>query len=219
MRTKLFITCMIVTLLSMITLASCSSEFGEMEMPKEANVTFDDELFNLDCDTTQFNQLNPLIISYKLTPTVISDSCEFYSIRNDTKTLARGKDKDEDEDEVKDKYRVPLKYTLNNGVYHVNFKVKNITVKYESKYHDVFPSEENSITLEIEVNKDATNTIKILSTKILSTNLSGTAPFKAIKIMVKIDSDEGGTNHTYMIGFIATLESNYAVIEDFSYAI
>lgn len=219
MRTKLFITCMIVTLLSMITLASCSSEFGEMEMPKEANVTFDDELFNLDCDTTQFNQLNPLIISYKLTPTVISDSCEFYSIRNDTKTLAWGKDKDEDEDEVKDKYRVPLKYTLNNGVYHVNFKVKNITVKYESKYHDVFPSEENSITLEIEVNKDATNTIKILSTKILSTNLSGTAPFKAIRIKVKIDSDEGGTNHTYMIGFIATLESNYAVIEDFSYAI
>ncbi len=47
------------TLLSMITLASCSSEFGEMEMPKEANVTFDDELFNLDCDTTQFNQLTP----------------------------------------------------------------------------------------------------------------------------------------------------------------
>ncbi len=59
MRTKLFITCMIMTLLSMITLASCSSEFGEMEMPKEANVTFDDELFNLDCDTTQFNQLTP----------------------------------------------------------------------------------------------------------------------------------------------------------------
>lgn len=212
MRTKLFITCMIMTLLSMITLASCSSEFDEMEMPKEANVTFDDELFNLDCDTTQFNQLKPLIISYKLTPTVISDSCEFYSIRNDTKTLARGKDKDEDE--VKDKYRVPLKYTLNNGVYHVNFKVKNITVKYKSKYHDVFPSEENSMTLEIEVNKDATNTIKILST-----NLSGTAPFKAIRIKVKIDSDEGGTNHTYMIGFIATLDGNYAVIEDFSYAI
>lgn len=210
MRTKLFITCMIVTLLSMITLASCSSEFGEMEMPKEANVTFDDELFNLDCDTTQFNQLNPLIISYKLTPTIISDSCEFYSIRNETKTLARGKDKDE----VKDKYRVPLKYTLKNGLYHVNFKVKNVTVKYKSKYHDVFPSEENSITLEIEVNKDATNTIKILST-----NLSGTAPFKAIKIKVKIDSDEGGTNHTYIIGFIATLEGNYAVIEDFSYAI
>ncbi len=159
----------------------------------------------------QRNLINspPLIISYKLTPTVISDSCEFYSIRNETKTLARGKDKDE-----VDKYRVPLKYTLKNGVYHVNFKVKNITVKYKSKYHDVFPSEENSITLEIEVNKDATNTIKILST-----NLSGTAPFKAIKIMVKIDSDEGGTNHTYMIGFIATLESNYAVIEDFSYAI
>lgn len=212
MRTKLFITCMIMTLLSMITLASCSSEFDEMETPKEANVTFDDELFNLDCDTTQFNQLTPLIISYKLTPTVISDSCEFYSIRNDTKTLARGKDKDEDE--VKDKYRVPLKYTLNNGVYHVNFKVKNITVKYESKYHDVFPTEANSMTLEIEVNKDATNTIKILSK-----DLSGTAPFKAIRIKVKIDSDEGGTNHTYMIGFIATLESNYAVIEDFSYAI
>lgn len=204
MRTKLFITCMIMTLLSLISLSSCSSESNEM--PETSNVTFDDELFSLlDSDQTEFKQLKSLTITCKITPTVISDSCEFYAMWNEAEPMASKEE---------DTYTVPLEYTLKDGIYHVSFKVRNVTVLYKSKYYDVFPTDEDSMKYEIEVNKHASNNFSEISG-----TLTGTPPNQTLGVKFTIDSNEGGTNHTYIIKFLASLHGNKAVIKDSSYAI
>lgn len=203
MKTVLKITNAIAALVMVMTMTACQSDeviqpVDEAPMIEESWTDFDNE--NHDSDL-----LGHTVIKYHITPTLVSDSVFYAPLYDGENIRSRSSNI----------YSVPLNVSPQNnkGLYQVSFKVKNVTVRYQTINTAWIPTDTDAINLDIEVNKNSENMIS--SPKIQITDV---APKQNLRVGVSITSNEGGSYNTYIIDFIAAINGANAVIRDMSHA-